>query len=1423
VVLGGEQWEFLGGLDALAHGESSSGVIEGRADGATGNGAVAFLFTGQGAQRAGMGRELYEAFPVFKEAVDEACAVLDGLLGRSLLEVLFAAEGSSEAELLDQTAFTQAGLFTIEVALFRLVAAWGVRPDFLVGHSIGEIAAAHVAGVLSLEDACTLVAARGKLMGALPGNGAMVSVQASEEEVLPTLEGLEGHVALAAVNGPLSVVLSGDEDMVLKLAGEWEERGRKTKRLSVSHAFHSPHMEGMLDAFAEVVAGLSFSAPKTPIVSNVTGEAISAEELCSAGYWVRHVRETVRFFNGVRYLRQQGVGSFLELGPDGVLSAMTNDCLAGEGTTSPTKDGSQPVVVSTLRRGRSERGTLMRALAEVWVWGVDVDWVAVFDGSGAERVTLPTYAFQRERYWLVAPTEAGDMVSAGQASAEHPLLSAAVALAEGEGRLLTGRLSLNTHPWLADHAVMGTVLLPGTAFVDLALRAGSEVGCDRIAELTLQAPLILAEQRGVQVQVMVGESDDAGQRRVGIYSRAERAFADGLGDEDGAWTCHAVGMLTTGAQSDPDERAASEAQAATLADDAWPPTGAEMLPVEDLYASLAEEGFEYGPAFQGLHAAWRRGEECFAEVALPLDKQAQTGEYAIHPALLDAAMHALLASSDSPSGEAADGTDGASARMPFAWSGVGLHAEGALRLRARIVPIGTDGLSLVVADESGRLILSVQSLLARSVSQEQLASAGGAMRESLFQVDWIPVSAPPQAPSPVTDWVVLGVPNAGLAGALEGLGHEVQTYSDLSLLTEALDSAEGLDSGAAAPKTVILDCRGQALAIAAEGDEAKAQYASRSCGEPEVSALHTGLAKALGTLQAWLADARLAESRLMLLTRGAAGKPAEVSDLVGASLWGLVRSAQSENPGQFVLVDIDDEQQSLSALRAVLEIDDEPQLVVRGGEPTVARLARLSAPSKQSSADSPSEQSSADSPSEQSSTDSPSEQGSAESDGPGATHWFGTALITGGTGGLGALLARHLVVNHGVDSLILASRRGPEAEGARELQGELEALGARVRVVACDVSDRVALQALIESVPEEYPLSAVVHAAGIVDDGVLGSLTAERVDRVLTAKADAAWHLHELTEDLDLSAFVMFSSAAGVFGSPGQGSYAAANAFLDGLAAYRRSRGRPGISMAWGQWAQADGMADQISDGDRARLARSGIGALPVEEALKLFDAAIGREEPVVIPVHFDAAVLRALARSGVAPALLRGLIRVPARSSARGAGETLAKRLAGVPEHEHERVVLKLVLVEVATVLGHASAEAVDAGRAFKDLGFDSLAAVELRNRLGALTAMQLPASLVFDYPTPNAIAGYLLSQVATDGTAALTADAELDKLELTLPELAADDPHRARIATRLQMLLARLSESDADVEGAAEDDIESASDDEIFTLIDQELGGVS
>ncbi|MBI0318668.1 type I polyketide synthase, partial [Streptomyces javensis] len=1126
--------------------------------------------------------------------------------------------------------------------------------------------------------------ARGRLMQALPPGGVMVSVQAAEADVLPLLAGREAEVSVAAVNGPYSTVISGAEEAVTEVAGQFEAQGVKTKRLRVSHAFHSPLMEPMLAEFRRVAEGLSYTPPRIPVVSNLTGLIADAEALCSAEYWVRHVRETVRFADGVAALAEAGVTTSLELGPDGVLSGMGQEC-APDATFAPA-----------LRTGRDEAASLLEALAQVHVRGGSVDWAALLAPARPRTVELPTYAFQRERYWLEPAAATADVASAGLGSAEHPLLGAAVTLPDSDGCLFTGRLSARTHAWLADHEVLGAVMLPGTAFVELALHAGDRVGCARLEELTLEAPLVLPEHGGVQTRVTVSDADDSGRRALTVHSREDGG--------EGPWLRHATGSVAP----EPSTSART-----ALAESVWPPRDAEPVALDGHYERLAETGLRYGPVFQGLRGVWRRGTEVFAEVTLDEEAEQDPRRFGLHPALLDAALHAVGAAATATSEEI---------RLPFSWSGVSVYAAGAAMLRVRLTPTGPDGmaLSMEVMDGTGAPVATVDSLATRPVSPEQVNAARGAVHQSLFQLNW---SLLPGAEAPVEGAVTEVAPLACV------------DWHDVAAFGEVIGS-EGV-----VPPAVV-------------------------CVAPPVpttdgDAIRDVIHRALELVRGWLAEERFAGSRLVIATHGAVTVEDDeddedgegnqndkaVVDLAAAAVWGLVRTAQTEHPDRFVLVDLDggDREpeheagrrpltpETLSPLSAALA-SGEPQVAVRGGRLLAPRLGRVRT-------------------TETTPTAEAAPHSAPHSEVHSATHsavWDaeGTVLVTGATGTLGGLVARHLVAERGVRHLLLVSRRGADAPGARALEDDLVAAGASVSWAACDVADRGALTAAVKGVSAAHPLRGVVHTAGVLDDGVIASLTPERVDAVLRPKLDAAIALHELTEAVDLSAFVVFSSAAGTFGTAGQANYAAANASLDALIRRRRASGLPGLSLAWGLWDERDGMAGGLAEADLRRIGRAGVDGLSPEEGLALFDAGCAGELPVVVPMRLDPA--KARGADGEVPHVMRELVRPMARRAAAegtGAAGDLRERLAAASsEQDGERLVLDLVRRCVAAVLGHGGAAAVEPGRAFKDFGFDSLTAVELRNRLGTATGLRLTATLVFDYPNPIALARHL-HQELTDG----------------------------------------------------------------------------
>jgi acyl transferase domain-containing protein/acyl carrier protein len=1032
----------------------------------------------------------------------------------------------------------------------------------------------------------------------------MVSVPLPVTE-LPDVGGL----SVAAVNGPRTTVVSGPVAALDDLLALMPD----AKRIPVDYASHSAHVEAIRERLLDDLADLAPRAPEIPFHSTATGER---ETRLDGGYWYRNLRETVRFAPVVTGLAHHG--AFLEVSPHPVLTVGIEETL--EDT------GADVAVLTTLRRGDGGTRRLHTALAEAFVRGVPVDWRPLY--PGARRTPLPTYPFQRTRFWLAPHTSRpGDGTG-------HPFLHTATRLADGDGLVLTGRLSLGTHPWLADHAVTGVTLLPGTAFVELAAHAAAETGCDRVDELVLEHPLAL-DDGPVTVQVTVTGVDD-GHRRATVHSRRD-------GDP---WTRNATATLSSAPR-----------EPVTAPD--WPPPGAAPLDLDELADGLAAAGYEYGPAFHGLTSAWRDGDELYAEATTDL---ADAGAFALHPALLDVALH--------PAGAMA-GQNGV-ARLPFAWHGVRHGTVGARTVRVHLRPAATvpDGVAVTVTDAEGTHVLSADAVVLRPVT-----TAGLGATRRLYHVDWTP--APPRAAG-VTAARVYRVGGGTVRQATEDALRIVQDH----LTAEATEVAVVVTDGAVATRP----------------------------GEA-------------------------------------------VRDLAGAAVWGLVRSAQSEHPGRFLLADTADPDRVTGLLDP-----DEPEIAVRDGRPLVPRLTR-----------------------------------SAPSGGAPATFGTGTVLVTGGSGTLGGLVARHLVTRHGVRSLVLASRSGTGPD--------LSDLDAEVRLAACDVGDRAALRALLDGIDD---LTAVVHAAAALDDGVVTALTPERLDTALRPKADAALLLDELTRDRDLSAFVLYSSAAALFGTAGQANYAAANSVVDAVATRRRAAGLPAVSLAWGFWERRSALTAHLGAVDLHRLAGLGVRPLSAEHGLALFDAALASAHPVVVTANLDPA---ALTRRDAVPALLRDLVRAAPVRTTRDTGAVDLTVLSG---EERGRALTDLVRTQAAAVLGHEDVDAVRPGQAFTELGFDSLTAVELRNRLAGVTGLRLATTLVFDHPTPAALAAHLGTRLAPADPGA----AALSDLDRVLAGVGADQ--RADIAVRLRAVLAGWDEPVND----APADVTDATDEELFDLIQQEFG---
>ncbi|WP_327091566.1 SDR family NAD(P)-dependent oxidoreductase [Nonomuraea sp. NBC_01738] len=1682
----------VAGLTALAADEPSAGVVYGVAD--QGVAEPVFVFPGQGWQWVGMAEGLLAVSPVFAARMAECEAAL----------APFVELGDDEC-----VDVLQPRLWAVMVSLAAVWESLGVRPAAVIGHSQGEIAAAVVAGALSLEDGARVVALRSRALAEICGRGGMVAVALSEAEVRerlaarqstvvggslsagpaagsggevegtgstapgsttpvstsqgPTTPGSAttgstrqgsttqgstepgstvqgsatqgstglvssvsasglrpgsvgvslsvdvgralpavGGLSVAAVNGPNATVVAGDEAALEAFRAECEADGIRARRIPVDYASHCSHVEVLEQQIIEALHPIQPKQSRIPLISTVTGETIDTATM-DATYWYRNLRRPVLFDQAVTNAPSK---VFIEVSAHPVLVPGIDNATG----------------IGTLRRDEGGLDRLALSAAEAHVNGVQVDFEPF--NAGGRIVDLPTYPFQHHRFWPKQAAHTRAASGLGLSPAEHPLLGAAVTLAETGGTLFTGSLSLAVHPWLADHTVMGQVIVPGTALLDLALHVGAQSDTPKVLDLTLERPLVIPELGAVAVQVLVEPAADDGCRALTLSSRPEPATADT------PWHRHATGTLAPEQAPGP---------SGSLA--AWPPPGAEAVQVDGFYELLEARGYGYGPAFHGLRAAWRLGDDVFAEVELPADLAPET--YGTHPALLDAALHAIGLL---PAGE------GDGSLLPFSWSDVELHATGATAMRVRLSPAGRDTVNVVAADMTGAPVVTVGALVLRPAAVP-VRTGQDPHRDSLFRLEWTPLQ-PEDGPLPT-----------------------VVMFEDVAAFRRAMDDGQP-------PPDVVMLRLGSRLPY-------------------EKGAEREVLRRVLTALQDWPGE-DCPDTRLAFVTSGAVAVTRDdgVRDLAHAPLWGLVRAAQAENPGRFALIDEEPHESDPQTLARALTAE-EPQLAIRNGAIHALRLARATTtPTLLPPADGqpwrldveelgslenltivPNPEAgrsladhevrvriaasglnfrdvvltlgmvpdqhvlgneaagvvvetgaavtglrpgdrvmglfsgsfaplavtdhrmlarvpdgwtlerAASVPvvfltayyglvdvgriapgqsvlihaaaggvgmaavqlarhfrTEVYGTASDAKRDTLRSMGipdsrlansrtldfeaeflaatggrgvdvvldslagefvdaslrllprggrfvemgktdkrdpvevaeahPGVcyrafdlieagperiaeiwadllelfadgtlsplplTTWDlrrapeafrflsqakhigklaltiprtadsdGTVLVTGGTGTLGSLVARHLVAR-GARRLLLTSRRGPDAPGAAELAAELGEAGAEVEIAACDAADRDQLAALLDG----RELTAVVHAAGVLDDGVISSLTPERLDTVLRPKADAAWNLHELTKDMDLSEFVLFSGGAGTFGGPGQGNYAAANVFLDALAAHRRSLGLPAVSLAWGLWAKASGMTGHLDGSDVARMARGGMIPLTDEQGLALLDDARRYDEAVLVPAALDLAGIQA---SGPAVPLLRGLIRSKPRKAAQSGNEVALKaRLAALAPEERQRTVLDLVRMHVSVVLGRNGTETVEAGRAFKELGFDSLTAVELRNRLNGATGLRLPATLVFDYPTPLALAQHLVGGLVGDsGPVIAPLHAEFDRLAAALSGMDRDAVAASGIAPRLRELLAAIDVARDDPGDQGDGDLDAASAEDLFDIIDNEL----
>ncbi|WP_415823721.1 SDR family oxidoreductase, partial [Mycobacterium basiliense] len=1252
-VVGSDRDQLLAGLSALAAGRSDTAVAYGHVV----DGKTVFVFPGQGAQWEHMAVDLWDSSPVFAAQMTACAEALAPHVDWSLEQVL---RGGAEEASLARVDVVQPVLFAVMVSLAALWRSYGVQPDFVIGHSQGEIAAAYVAGGLSLADAARVVALRSKAIAELGSAGGMASVGLPAEQVTARLEPWAGRISVAAHNSPTSTVVSGDATALQEFVTTCEGEDIFARLIPVDYASHSAHVESVRDRLLAELSSITPRVGDIPFHSTVTGTQMDTAVL-DAGYWYRNLREPVQFADTTRTLIEDGSRTFIEMSPHPVLAVPIRATAEALG-----QDSASVAVLGSLRRDEGDWPRFLTALTDAYVAGLRVDWPAVFTPYEPRQVDLPTYAFQRQRYWLgVRTAGATGLESVGLSGVGHPFLGAAVGLGDARGWVFSGRLSTQAHPWLADHVVLDVVLVPGTVYVEMAMAAGAYAGLDLLEELVLEAPLVIPEGVAMQSQLLLGGPDEHGRCRFSIYSRPDV-------DEDTEWIRHGTGVLGTGGDHDDAEFQRLSAE--------WPPAEAQPVPIDSLYDRFAETGFRYGPAFQGVRAVWRLGDELFAEIALGSEQLGQAASFVLHPALFDAALHPFPAwLGDEEPG-----------RVPVtcAWNGVSLSSNGTSVLRVALLPKGKFGLRLNAVDEFGSPVVRVNSLTLRSVDAGHLGR-GDALRLSwLHRVSWVPVEGAVAGVNPRMA-VIDNLQQADLSAVFgEGVDH----YPNPAALAEAIRE------GAKAPEVVLA-----AAPFAVDGLEGVDQLSQQT---------RAALSDSLELVGAWLGEPELTPCKLVLVTHNAvAAHDSEVPDLASAAAHGLLYSAATAHPNRFMVLDVDDIIHCRQTVAAALSLTEEPRLAARKGALFAPRLLRVPARP-------------------------PLTTGKVF--GPEAS-----VLIVGGPSALHTTVGPHLAVRHGCTHLILLSPQDAIEAEADELRNTVAEFGCRVDYVSCDVTDRDQIAAAIAEIRAKHRIGAVIHAAGVWANGTVGALDREGIAEVVGPKLDSALYLHELTADIDLSAFVLCSAAAGVLGSPGEGRFAAESAFLDALAADRRQRGLAATSLAGGLWGGPQGITGPSGVGLRTHMQRLGLAMMSTEDGMELFDLACERPEPALVPARLDIGALHAQARLGTLPALLSRLIRIPARRQRPTA--SFVQRLAELSDTEWDRVLLAEVCAQAAAVL-HCSVDTIKATRAFNEIGLESLDAVELRDCLTQTTGLKLPSTLIFDYPTPAALAGYLRTRL--DGT---------------------------------------------------------------------------
>ena len=1304
--------------------QTPSSVFAGQVQG-TSQPKIAFLFTGQGAQYVDMGRQLYETQPVFRQAIDRCAEIVNSYLDKPLLEILYDELENSKtssspflvSNSLDLTAYTQPALFAIEYALYKLWQSWGINPEVVMGHSVGEYVAACVAGVFSLEDALKLIAERGRLMQALSSReGGMVAVFADEELVTTAIQPYCQEVSIAAINSPENIVISGQRDCletivdtILKL------EGIETKKLNVSHAFHSPLMEPMLAAFERVATEITYSQPQIKIISNVTGKLVSAE-IATPQYWCRHIRQPVRFAAGVKTLWQQKSEVLVEIGLKPTLLEMSRQCLS-------KREASDLVFLPSLCPAQSDWQQMLQSLGQLYVRGAAVDWSSFHRGYRHQWVVLPTYPFQRQHCWFKTSAKATTHWIEGESIKLPPLLDKKLQSPLIKETLFESYLSTDSLRFLEDHKVYEQIVVPGAYYISLLLEASKltfgTIGC-LIENVLFHQALAIAEGevRTVQLAIVPEEPGEASFKLISL--------ATGTADENSSWTVQGTGKIL----NQPQEAAATRTQQPVLSEEIRARCQQEMVGTEFYQVLRQRTQIVHGLSFQWIESIWKGDGEALCLMRVP-PKLDRVEGYQLHPGLVDSCFQLLAATV-----LAEEGTF-----VPFSierFRFYRLPDRPQLFCHACLRQMDESQKQEIVGDirlfdSTGQAIAEIIGLTFRKASpQALLQSMQQDLDDWLYKISWHSQLGKQNRESlpaeELGSWLIF----ADQGGVGVRLAKLLQERGDrcVLLFPDQVDEMPEAQHHYVNP-TKPEDFR-QLLQESLEHQPTLRgivhlwSLENRTPENLSLTALEqaqvTGCCSVLHLVQA-IAQAEWSKlPRLWLVTQGSQAVETVPSllQVKQSPLWGLGHTIGLEHPDlQCTCLDLDPSTAADAApnlLSELLSPDLEDRIAYRQGVRYLARLIKYKAAI----------------------SDAPSEL---------AIRADSSYLITGGLGALGLKVARWMV-DQGSRYLILAGRHEASTL-AQEIVNQLEQSGAKILVIRADVSSQKEMAKMLDKIYSSMPpLRGIIHGAGIIDDGVLLNLDWEQFARVMAPKVAGAWNLHTLTQELPLDFFVCFSSVASLLGSPGQGNYAAANAFLDALSHHRQALGLAGLSINWGPWAGA-GMAASLGNRDQNRLIAEGITPVPSERGLQVLGELLGADTAKVgvLPVNWSKFLQQF--SPNTLPPLFSELAEaerqsIDARRSPSKQLELLERLTTANPEARHSLLITYLQ-EQITKVLG-LSASQLDVEESLNNMGLDSLMAIELRNRVQTELALDIPIVKFIEDISIVGLAMQLSEQLVTD-----------------------------------------------------------------------------